>query len=116
MSILFACAGRTGASNDTAMGLGLMIPSIAPAKAANSCDAATTASAQPVVVYDPFIAMQADMLRMNTEMNRVMQAAFTAAPTDHMQTSYKDSKYTITVPRKASIEHTADKPEQGLCI
>ena len=174
-----------------AMGLGLTAPGIASAKNANSCDTAD-ASAQSVALYDPFAAMQAEMARMNLEMNRMMQAAFSAAAnpasgqtyssvsfestpkeyritmtapgaaeknlkvsvnanhtltiqsdkdlvqktsagqaehsfdsfsqmmslpadadTDHMQTSFKDGEYTVTVPRKTSEGHTADKPPQG---
>jgi HSP20 family molecular chaperone IbpA len=175
-----------------AMTLGLMTPGIPSAKATDSCN--TTTAAQPIVVYDPFLAMQADMMRMNLEMNRMMQTAFSAAPklgaggnyssvslettpkeyriamtapgadekdlkvsvsanhtltiqstkdlvqktstgethssgsftqmmslpadadTDHMQTSYKDGEYTVTVPRKANAASMAHQPEQGLGI
>jgi len=35
------------------------------------------------------------------------------ADTDHMQTSYKDGEYTVTVPRKANPERAPDKSPQG---
>jgi HSP20 family protein len=62
-----------------ALGLALLAPSVASAETAkNICVVSTAASqASPqVVIYDPFLAMQQEMSRMNLEMNKIMQAAF----------------------------------------
>ncbi len=177
-----------------ALAFGLMAAGANSALAGNSCEAKTAATTpvQPVMVVDPFWAMQAQMAEMNVEMNRMMQAAFSAphiteggsfssvsmettpkeyrlairksgvdekdikfsvadhvltlraaqdqiqktsagevthsgswtqtmslpadADTDHIQTSFKDGEYAVTIPRKAGAHPTSAKSGEGQAI
>lgn len=102
-----------------ATALALLAPAAASAAANNSCScpcnsaASTQLSTQPSladrVFYQPFVAMQEEMDRMNQNMNRLMQQALYApgnAGVGHeqlysrinMETTPKEYKITMTAP------------------
>jgi len=88
-----------------AIGIGLTVPNPANAKTAHSCNTADT-SRQPVAVYDPFVMMQAEMARMNLEMSRMMQAAFSSAANSNRGQSYSSVSFEST-PKEYRVTMTA---------